>query len=180
MNRLTILEKEFPMEIEWKGFEIHPEIPGAGIKRSKTIKSQQISQNIIEISKEDGVEIKLPKIIANSRLSLEASEFAKTKNKFSEFHKGAYQAYFQQDENIGNIDVILKVGEDAGLDVEELIDCLDRRTMLKKIEENKHEAEKNQVFGVPAFLFGNFPIHGVQSLESFRSIINKAVEMKSV
>jgi len=180
INRLAILEKEFPLEIESKGFEIHPEIPSAGIKRSKTIKFQQIFQNITEISQEDGSEIKLPGIIANSRLSLEASEFAKTKNKFNEFHKVIYQAYFQNDENIGNRDVILKAGEDAGLDVVELEDCLDRRTMHKKIEENRQEAEKNQVFGVPAFLLGNFLIHGVQSLVSFRSIINRAIERKPV
>ncbi len=179
MKRLEILQKEFPLEIESKGIEIHPEIPAQGVKRAKTLKLEQIAQNIRQMSKEDGFEIKFPGIVASSRLSLEASEFAKTKHKFAEFHKGIYEAYFQDGENIGNRHVILKVGENAGLQVTELEECLNQRIMLKKIEENREEAEKNQILSVPAFLLGNFPIHGVQSLESFRSIINRAIERKS-
>ena len=178
IKRLETLEKEFPLEIQSKGIEIHPEIPPQGVKRAKTLKLEQIVQNVIEISKEDGFEIGLPSIIANSRLSLEVSEFARTKHKFSEFHKGIYKAYFQDGENIGNRDVILKVGENVGLQVEELEECLNQRTMLKKIEENRQEAEANQILGVPAFIFGSFPIHGVQSLESFRKIMNRIIEKK--
>ena len=54
--------------------------------------------------------------VINSRLSLEASEFAETKNRFSEFHF-----------------------------------C-------------------------ESFLFEKFPVYGVQSLETFRKIINRAIE----
>lgn len=178
IKRLEVLEKEFSMEIESKGIEIHPEIPPQGVKRAKTLRLEQVVQNINEMSKEDGFEIRLPGIIANSRLSLEASEFARTKDKFTEFHKGIYKAYFQDGENIGNRDVILKVGENVGLQVGELEECLNQRTMLKKIEENRQEAEKNQILGVPTFIFGSFPIHGVQSLESFRKIIHRTVERK--
>lgn len=178
IKRLETLEKEFPLEIQSKGIEIHPEIPPQGVKRPKTLKLEQVAQNINEMSKEDGLEITPPGIIANSRLSLEASEFAKIKDKFTEFHNGIYKAYFLDGENIGNRDVILKVGENAGLQVEELEECLNRRTMLKRIEENRQEAQKNQILGVPVFIFGSFPIHGVQSLESFRKIIYRIIEKK--
>jgi len=176
IKRLEVLEKEYPMEIESKGIEIHPEIPPQGVKRAKTPRLNQIVQNIAEMSGEDGFEIKLPGIIANSRLSLEASEFAKTKNRFKEFHNGIYEAYFLRGENIGNRDVILRVGEKAGLPIKELEECLEHRSMLKKIEENKRDAEKSLVLGVPTFIFGNFPLHGVQSLESLRKIIDRVLE----
>lgn len=176
IKRLETLEKEFPLEIESKGIEIHPEIPPQGVRRSKTLRLEQVAQDINEMSKEDGLEITPPGMIANSRLSLEASEFAKIKDKFSEFHKGIYRAYFLDGENIGDRDVILKVGENAGLQVKELQESLNRRTMLRRIEENRQEAERNQILGVPAFIFAGFAVHGVQSLETFRKIIGRIIE----
>ncbi len=176
-RRIEILTKEFNIEdVEWKGIEIHPEIPPQGIKRAKTLRLKQTLQNLSEMGEEDDVQIKLPEIVANSRLALEASEFAKTKGEFTEFHTGVFQAYFQGGENIGSKDAILKIGERSGLKTGELEECLSGRTQLEKIEENRQEAEKSLVLGVPTFLFGKFPLHGVQSLETFRNVINRAIE----
>lgn len=176
MKRIERLAEEFDLEVEWKGIEIHPEFPPHGVKRSKTFKGRQIAQDIREMSKEDDIQITLPGMVTNSRLSLEASEFAKTKDRFNEFHTSVYEAYFQNGENIGDKNVILILGEKAGLEIEELEGCLRERTMRKKIEENKRDAEENLVLGVPTFIFGKFSIYGVQSLESFRKIIKRAVE----
>jgi predicted DsbA family dithiol-disulfide isomerase len=175
INRLELLEREFPLEVDSKGIEIHPEIPLPGIKRPNTLKRNYLAQNLKQLSDEDSLELKLPGIFANSRLSLEASEFAKTKNKFRGFHLGIYKAYFQKGENIGEPEVILKVGQESGLQLDELRECLISRTMLEKIEYNRKEAEDHQVFGVPTFIFGNFSVHGVQSLESLRSILSRAI-----
>ncbi|HEY7536075.1 MAG TPA: DsbA family protein [Thermodesulfobacteriota bacterium] len=175
-KRVERLTQEFEMTVEWKGIEIHPEIPPQGVKRTRTFKFQQVSENIKEMSQEDNLEINLPGTVANSRLSLEASEFAKSKDRFREFHNSVYEAYFQKGENIGNIDVILDIGEKNGLEINELEECLKKRTMLKKIADNGKAAEIDQVLGVPTFLFGKFGVHGVQSLDGFRKIINRVIE----
>jgi predicted DsbA family dithiol-disulfide isomerase len=178
IKRLEVLEREFALEIDWKGIEIHPEIPPQGIKRSNTLKRKYLVQNLEQLCDEDSLELKLPGILANSRLSLEASEFAKTKNKFRDFHLGIYKAYFQKGENIGEHEVILKVGQESGLQLDELRECLIKRTMLEKIEDNRKEAEGHQVFGVPTFIFDKFSVHGVQSLESLRSILSRAIRQR--
>lgn len=67
--------------------------------------------------------------------------------------------------------MLLKVGTKVGLDSNELNETLIRRTMFKKIEENKLRAEKDHVLGVPTFIFGKFPVNGVQTLDPFRKII---------
>ncbi len=164
------------MDVEWKGIEIHPEIPTQGVKRRNILRLEQTTQNLAEMGEEDQVQIKLPGLVTNSRLSLEASEFAKTENKFIEFHIGVYESYFQHGNNIGSKDIILNIGEKSGLQIRKLEECLNQRTMRKKIEENRQEAERNLILGVPTFIFAGFPIHGVQSLYSFRKIINKAIE----
>jgi predicted DsbA family dithiol-disulfide isomerase len=175
-KRIDTLAKEFDIDVEWKGIEIHPEIPPQGIKRRNTLRLEQTIQNLAEMGEEDRVQIKLPGFVTNSRLSLEASEFAKTENKFIEFHIGVYKSYFQYGDNIGSKDIILNIAEKSGLQVRKLEECLNQRTMSKTIETNSREAEKNLILGVPTFLFGRFPVHGVQSLGSLRKIISRAIE----
>jgi len=175
-KRILGLSKEFNLTIDWKGIEIHPEFPPQGKKRTKTLKSKSFAETIREMAKEDNIEIKLPGYATNSRLSLEASEFAKIKGKFLEFHIGVYEAYFLEGRNIGDIEIVLDIGEKAGLDKSELQECLSKRTMFDKIEENKKEAEDKLILGVPTFLFGDFPVHGNQSTQTMRHTIKRSLE----
>jgi predicted DsbA family dithiol-disulfide isomerase len=171
------LSKEFNLTIDWKGIEIHPEFPPQGKKRTKTLKSKSFAETIREMAKEDNIEIKLPGYATNSRLSLEASEFAKIKGKFLEFHIGVYEAYFLEGRNIGDIEIVLDIGEKAGLHRSDLVECFNKRTMFDNIEANKKEAEDNIILGVPTFIFGNFPVHGNQSTQTMRHIIKRALEI---
>jgi len=176
-KRILGLSKEFNLTIDWKGIEIHPEFPPQGKKRTKTLKSKSFAETIREMAKEDNIEIKLPGYATNSRLSLEASEFAKLKGKFLEFHIGIYEAYFLEGRNIGDIEIVLDIGEKAGLHRSDLVECLNKRTMFDNIEANKKEAEDNIILGVPTFIFGNFPVHGNQSTQTMRHIIKRALEI---
>ncbi len=176
-KRILGLSKEFNLTIDWKGIEIHPEFPPQGKKRTKTLKSKSFAETIREMAKEDNIEIKLPGYATNSRLSLEASEFAKIKGKFLEFHIGVYEAYFLEGRNIGDIEIVLDIGEKAGLHRSDLVECLNKRTMFDSIEANKKEAEDNIILGVPTFIFGNFPVHGNQSTQTMRHIIKRALEI---
>ncbi len=175
-NRLNVLSDEFELKIEWKGIEIHPEFPSQGRRSSKTLKSARLVETLKETAAEDGLQITLPGFATNSRLSLEASEYAKTRGRFNEFHKGIYHAYFEERRNIGDINVILDVGEKASLEKPELNECLNKRTMYGRIEENKKEAERNLVLGVPTLFLENFPVHGNQSIKTLRHLIKRSIE----
>ncbi len=173
---LNELSKEFEMDIEWKGFEIHPEFPQEGRKRSKSMKSIKVSRGVKEMALQDGFQIKLPGFAANSRLGLEGSEFAKTKGLFKEFHEGVYEAYFKKGLNIGDINTLLEIGSYIGLDKAELEEALRSRSLYQKIEDNRKEAQNNRILGVPTYIFGKFPVHGYQPTETFRKIIQRAIE----
>lgn len=175
-QRLDILSGEFDLDIEWKGIEIHPEYPSEGKKRGRTAKSARFAEIIHEAATEDGLKIKLPGFATNSRLSLEASEFAKTRNRFKEFHGGVYEAYFLKKQNIGDKDIILDVAAEASLQIQELNECLEGRTMYDKIEENKREAQDNMVLGVPTLFLNGFPVHGDQPLTTLRALIQRSLE----
>ena len=178
-KRILKLSDEFDLSLDWKGIEIHPEFPPEGKKRSKTIKSKSFAKSIYTMAKEDNIEIKLPGYSTNSRMALEAAEFAKTKDMFLDYHIGIYEAYFVKGLNIGDKNIILKVAENAGLEVDELEKCLKNRSMFDSIEKNKEQSENNLVLGVPTFVFGNFPLHGIQSTQTMRNIIKRSIERSS-
>ena len=173
---LSKLSKQYDMDIDWKGFEIHPEFPPEGRKSRKSLRSLRVSSGVSEMAMKEGFEIKLPGFAANSRLSLEASEFAKTKELFEDFHLRVYEAYFKKGLNIGDIETITDIGAQAGLDKSELNKALNERSMYRQIEDNKKEAESNNILGVPTYIFGKFPVHGYQPTETFRKIIQRAIE----
>ncbi len=175
-KNLETLSNEFELDIDWKGIEIHPEYPGEGQKSSKTLKSVKTVESIKGAAEESGTEIILPGFRTNSRLSLEASEFAKTRDRFKDFHNLIYQAYFVERKNIGDMDVVLQAGIMAGLDPNELGECLGGRTMFDKVEENRKEARSNHVTGVPTLIMGTFPVYGNQTLETLRLMLKRAIE----
>ena len=178
-KRILELAKEFDLSIEWKGIEIHPEFPPEGKKRSKTIKSKSFAKTIYTMAKEDDIVIKLPGYSTNSRLALEASEFAKTKDKFLNYHIGIYEAYLVEGSNIGDKAIVLKVAEHAGIDRDELEECLNKRYLFDSIEKNKKQSEDSLILGVPTFMFGNFPLHGIQTSQTMRNIIKRSIERSS-
>lgn len=173
---LEPLSREFGLDVEWKGIEIHPEYPATGQKSSGSLKSRKAAEIIKGSAKETGTGIVLPGFKTNSRLSLEASEFAKTRNRFKSFHDSVYEAYFLKRKNIGDMKVVLETGSKAGIDANDLEECLVKRAMFSKVEENRKEAESNLVVGVPTILMGSFPVYGNQSQETLRHMIRRAIE----
>ena len=172
-KRMLQIADEFKLEIDWKGIEIHPDYSPEGKKRKKSQRSKHLASTLKEITDLDNTDIKLPGFVTNSRLCLEASEFAKSQGKFVDFHKTAFDHFFNLGENIGKIETVLNIGKIAGLDTKELEDSLKSRLMRKQIEENKKSADEKIVIGVPTIYFNEFRVHGVQSPEVYRNIIKK-------
>ena len=170
-KRIQKLSNELDLDINWKGIEIHPEYSQEGKKRKRTLRTEHLTQTLHEIAKEDGTEISLPGFVTNSRLCLEASEFAKAENLFIQFHNEAYNYYFNKRENIGKLDTVLDIGEKAGLDTKALEESLRSRSMKELIDENKRFADENIVMGVPTIYFNEFRVHGTQSTDVYRTII---------
>ena len=177
-ERVLSLAREFNLEAEWVGVEIHPEYPAEGKRRRKTERTLRVSKTLENVAAEAGVEIRLPGFVTNSRLCLEGAEFAKEKNRFMEFHKACYAAYFREGKNIGLLETVLEAGERAGLSPEELSESLRKRSFSEKIEKNMESARENEVFGVPTLYLGELRIHGIQPVESYRQLIERELMRK--
>lgn len=119
-------------------------------------------------------------VLSNSRLALEASEFARDAGHFHEFHEKMFEAYFGEGQNIGNRDVIADIAAACGLDTEELGRALDEGRYRDRLEEGLAEGHRYGVSGTPTFIINDkYKVVGAQPLEVMRRALAEISERES-
>jgi predicted DsbA family dithiol-disulfide isomerase len=171
-----------PFTLEWKGFQIHPEYPATGVPIEQRMahygkeRYAAIWRNILALAEGVGLEMRPPHVLTNSLPALEATEYAKEQGKEAEFARTVYQAYFQAGQNIGDIEVILALATQTGLNPSELHDHLKAATYSARMQAFQQEARTLGVSGVPTFIVGPAQIVGAQAPEVFISMLKRVAE----
>jgi predicted DsbA family dithiol-disulfide isomerase len=175
MGIVDKLKQEFDLNVEWLGFEIHPETPREGMLLTTLFPHADVdslTQNLQTMGAPFGLSFEKIVMISNSHLSLEASEFAKEHNRFELFHRLLFETYFTQRKDIGNLEILTLVGNQAGLDAGALRDALQRGTYRQAIENVRQEAARLGVTAAPTFIINDQDrIVGAQPLARFRDIL---------
>ena len=100
------LKQEYEVEDTWVSYEIHPERPKEGMLAEKQFGWEQY-QNMMASLRTRGAELGITfcerPILANSRLAIEAAEYARDKGLHSAFGEKVFQAYFTYGRNIGEL-----------------------------------------------------------------------------
>lgn len=121
-----------------------------------------------------GIYFNKMKKISNSKLSLEASHFAREKGKFAEFHNLVFQAYFLEGKDIGELQTILDIAGELGLDTLSLEKSLKEGVYSPLLASSREMGKKYQVTGLPTFIInGNNKIVGAQQYEVFTRAIKE-------
>lgn len=175
-ERVDKLEEEFNADIEWRGFEIHPETPKEGsiiddLNFDKRY-IEMMKDNIMKLANEVRLNIKFPAKISNSRMALEIAEYAKEKGKFKEFHNAIFKAYCQEEKDIGNKEFLFNTAKEVGLNIEELKEYLENGQAKNKLNKYLDEVRKYKITGVPTFIIGDKIIVGAQPYE----VLKKAMK----
>ncbi len=172
MGLVDKLKQEFDLQVEWLGFEIHPETPPEGIPLVKLFPGADIesmTRRLNSMGAPFGLTFRKIVNISNSRISLDAGEFAKEQGRFEQFHHAVFQAYFLLGKDIGSIDVLKQIGKEAGLDADAMGKALQTGTYRRVREAAKEEADRLGITAAPTFLFNEKDrIVGAQSIDVFR------------
>jgi predicted DsbA family dithiol-disulfide isomerase len=175
------LKPEFGFTIEWKGFQIHPEWPAAGIPSAEYRQGidpetrRMMWGRIVDLGKTVGLEMRSPELLANSRLALEAAEFAKDCGKAEIFEERIFRAYFDDNLNISSQGVLGDLAAEVGLDRDELNIALECGRYRTRLQDNALAAHERGVDGVPTFFMGDYPLVGAQSEQVMRQILQRYV-----
>lgn len=112
------------------------------------------------------------KWLSNSRLSLEAAEYARDKGVYDDFHHAVFEAYFSDGKDIGDKNVLMECASRVGLDLDELSAVLDAGRYGPRVEEGSREARRLGVTAVPSFFIDDLPaITGAVAEERFREAL---------
>ena len=84
------------------------------------------------------------------------------------------RAYFVDARNIGDVDVLLEIVEEAGLSVDAARNVLDSRKFKGAVDDDWAKSRETGVTGVPTFIAGGFGVVGAQPYEALEKLIKEA------
>lgn len=112
-----------------------------------------------------------------SHLALEAAEFAmRTASEETAwaFHRRILKAYFTELENIGDVDVLVRLAGEAGVHAAGLREALTDRRLEAEVDEGISWSRQIGVTAIPTFVFNERAgMVGAQELPAFREMMRR-------
>ena len=166
------MKKEFPIQDEWLSYQLRPQTPLDGLPYEKLFPGVDMQQRYAEMNRAAapyGITFGVRTFLSNSRFALEASEYARDQGKYHEFHERVFRAYFTEVLDIGNIQVVLQLAQEVGLDPGEVKRALEDGMYGSRIDSTMEEASRLGVTAVPTFILnGTHRVVGALPLDQFR------------
>ncbi|WP_319582925.1 DsbA family protein [uncultured Pseudodesulfovibrio sp.] len=170
------LRQDFDILDTWLPHELHPETPPEGRPLDDLVDRFDLDQVIMTCNqrgKPYGIEFARAEILFNSRLSLEAAEFARDAGRYHDFHGRMFRAGFTEGRNIGDMAVVLDVAARTGLDPDPLKQALIDHRYAARVAEGSIKAKEAGVTALPTFIVEGQPrITGAVD----ESVIRKALQ----
>ena len=131
---------------------------------------------LTQAAEEAGIPIGFRERMSNSRLALEAAEFAREQGKLHEFHTRVLKAYWVERQDIGEANIVVALGAEVGLDGEALRQALEDRRYRPAVDELVQEANGLGIHAVPSFVFQEkYLVQGAQPYEVFKQVMERYV-----
>jgi predicted DsbA family dithiol-disulfide isomerase len=141
-------------------------------ERLPGINWDEMYENLRRTGKQFGIVFGDVKMLSNSRMALEASEYARETGTYEQLHEKMFHAYFTQTRDIGNLEVILSLAKSLGLETKDLQLALQEGRYSARLEEAQQEAGQLNITGVPTFIIeGKYRLVGAQSIEVFKEAL---------
>ena len=135
----------------------------------------ELSEPLRSRAEEAGLIMKPPLLTPNTMYSLEATEYAQQQGKFLEFHKAAYRAFWEDQQDLGDLKVLGEVASSVGLDSSELIASLESKEYSSTVMGQYQEALQYGIRGIPTFLVGNLMFTGAHPYDVFKSAMERVL-----
>lgn len=167
------------VEVEWMPYELRP-YPNETLKPEGSYLQNVWRDSVYPMAKNMGVPIILPRVSPQpyTQLAFEGYQYAKEQGKGQAYNERMLKAFFQEELNIGNIEVLTRLAEEVGLDAMEYRTALvERKYELAHKKALHHAYNEANISAVPTFIIGNRILRGLHSKETIEQVI--AQEMQS-
>lgn len=170
--RLDKLRDRYDLDVDWSFFEIHPDNPPEGKPVSDlgypAEQWQRMMANLEAMAAEDGLKLAPREFTTNSHSALLLAEAAKDLDAeiFARLHKRLFSAYFAEQKNIGDRDILREIAGEAGVPDETVNRAFSDESYERRLEQQQTRAAMLGVQGVPGFLFGKYFVSGAVPVET--------------
>lgn len=166
--------------IEWKPFELRP-YPNDTLKPEEDYLQGTWKQSVYPLAEKYGVKLTLPKVSPQpyTHLAFEGFQYAKEQGKADDYTRRLFEAFFQEEKDIGEISVLSGLAEEIDLDKAVFKEALETRKYKDRHQQELEQASKENITAVPAFFIGNQKLTGLHTKESFEKVINQELEKPS-
>ena len=176
------LKANYPVDIRWIHFPLHPETPVEGKSLAELFAGRDITpikQRLQGLMKAAGLPYGDRTHTYNSRLAQELGKWADTQKGGAVIHDKLYMAYFVDNVNIADIDELVKIAESAGLDAAIARDVFENRNFKDQVDADWQHSREIGVTGVPTFYANDLIVVGCQPYETLEKFVRHLLELNT-
>lgn len=170
------MQNEYVVEIDWRGFELHPETPPGGRPIADRVPRErlpQLKRSLREFAASFGVtDLELPDHMPNTRRALAIAEYAREQGKLEAFRYAAMYAHWREGKNLEDEQDLRDIALRAGLKPEAALRAIGAKQYLQQVDAIREEATRMGVTGIPTLVIGRYGVVGCQPYE----VITQAAE----
>jgi predicted DsbA family dithiol-disulfide isomerase len=176
--RIERLRKNYEIEIQWRAFPLHPEIPEKGLTLEELFAGRRMDVDAMmlrlrKVADELGLPLGKRKMTFNSRLAQELAKWAETRGRGDEFHEAVFRAYFVEGRNIGKVEELVDLAKSVGLSKQEAKTVLQLRSFREAVDSDWSRARAMAISAVPTFVLDNQAVVGAQPYEVLEQFLKK-------
>lgn len=181
-------EHKDKVQLVWKSFQLSPELktqPGKNIHQflaeHKGISVQEakgMNDYVTGLAKQVGLTYNFDSsIVANSFNAHRFTHFAKQHGRQNEAEELLFRSYFTDGKNIDDIQTLVALGKEIGLDEAALKAALENGSYADEVRKDIREAGQVGVRGVPFFVFDRkYAVSGAQESAMFLGALQKSFD----
>ena len=187
---MTQLDDQISFEVNWKPYELHPEIPKEGFDKKEYYKikfgessgSNDKFNFISEEGKKVGLEFnfKKSKNLPNTFLAHRLLWLCRSKDMQDVLAEALFHAYFTDGRDVGNTDELIEISSENGLNREEVKEFFQTNIGHQEVLREENRAREMNIFSVPTYIFNKkYLLVGGQESDTFEAYIKKVIEVES-
>ncbi len=170
------LQEKYQAQIIWHSYELRP-AAGPPIPPAYRAKIEAMRPRMRQMAKEQyGLAINEGPFGINSRPALIGAKYAEAKQVGPQYHDAVFRAYWQQAQNIADLEVLAAVAEAIGLDRLQFLEALQQPEFNAAVNADIEQAFQFGLSGVPAMIFGGkYLVVGAQPVEFLSEVAEKTL-----
>ncbi len=165
-SSLERLQAEYDIDLDWRGFELHPETPPGGIAVARLFGASRVEgmrEYMRRFAESFGIhDMRQPGHLPNTRRALAVAEYARDQGRLTEFRHAAMDAHWRRGLDLENESVLRELARETGLDADAVVAAMDDLRYLDRVDELRQEATRAGVTGIPTFFIGEDVVVGCQ------------------